>query len=123
MKCHLEWPPEIQAVERKFLSEIETLEKQFLFKDHHPLFYQIIETKIMFLKEYLGIIESNPTITLDELASLVDQRLEEEKRAMDESKIVFDTDKMFRNIRTLDWIKYLIIEKDGRVPSAQDWED
>ena len=123
MKYHLEWPDELQTVERKFLSEIETLEKQFAFKDHNPLFYQIIETKIIFLKEYLGIIEANPTITLDELASLVDQRLEEEKRAMDESKIVFDTDKMFRNVRTLDWIKYLIIEKDGRVPTAQDWED
>ena len=123
MKYHLEWPDELQLVERKFLREIETLEKQLVFKDHNPLFYQIMETKISFLKEYLEFIEANPTISLDELASLVEQRLEEEKRAMNESNTVFDTDKMFRNIRTLDWIKYLIIEKEGRVPSAQDWED
>jgi hypothetical protein len=123
MKYHLEWPDELQTIERKFLSEIETLEKQFVFKDHNPLFYQIIETKISLLKEYLGIIESNPTITLDELASLVDQRLEEQEQAMDQSDNVFDTDKRFRNVRTLDWIKYLIIEKDGRIPSTPDWEE
>jgi hypothetical protein len=29
---------------------------------------------------------------------------------------VFETDKIFKNVRILGWIKYLIIEKDGRVP-------
>lgn len=78
MKYHLELPDELQTVERKFLSEIENLEKELIFKNHSPVFYQIIETKIAFLKEYLAIIEANPTITLDELAALIDQRLETE---------------------------------------------
>ena len=32
MKYHLEWPDELQTVERKFLREIETLEKEYNFK-------------------------------------------------------------------------------------------
>ncbi|HEY7110558.1 MAG TPA: hypothetical protein VH415_14130 [Nitrososphaeraceae archaeon] len=115
MKYHLEWPTELHAVERKFLTEIENLEKELVYKDHSPVFYQIIETKITFLREYLGIMEANPKITLDDLAALVDQRLETEERAMDKSKNVFETDKIFNNVRILGWIKYLTIEKNGRV--------
>ncbi|HEY7109390.1 MAG TPA: hypothetical protein VH415_08185 [Nitrososphaeraceae archaeon] len=119
MKYHLEWPTELQALEKKFLREIETLEKEFVFNDHSPVFYQIIETKIEFLKEYLGILEANTSITLAELAALVDQRLETEERAMDKSTNVFETDKIFNNVRILGWIKYLIIEKNGQVPDSQ----
>ena len=72
------------------------------------------------MKEYLGIIEADPTITLDELASLVDQRLEDQERGMDKSNNVFETDKIFRNVSILDWIKYLIIEKNGHVPDSGD---
>ena len=41
----VEWPGELQVVERKFFREFETLEKEFVYKDHNPLFYQIIEKK------------------------------------------------------------------------------
>jgi hypothetical protein len=87
------------------------------------LFYQIIEKKISLLKEYLEVIEASPAIILDELAALVDQRLEEQERAMDKSNDLFETDKIFTNIRILGWIKYLIVEKDGRIPNRPDWED
>ena len=106
----------MQRAVEYFLREIETLEKEFIYKDHNPTFYQIIEKKISFLKEYIGIIEANPSITLEELAALADQRLEEQERAMDKSNNVFETDKIFNNVRILGWIKYLIIEKEGRVP-------
>lgn len=39
---------------------------------------------------------------------------------MDKSKDVFETDKIFNNVRILGWIKYLIIEKTGRVPDRND---
>jgi hypothetical protein len=68
MKYHLEWPTELQALERKFLFEIEGLENEFVYKKHALTFYRIIENKIAFLKEVLNTIEANPTLTLDELA-------------------------------------------------------
>jgi hypothetical protein len=79
MKYHLKWPTELQALERKFLLEIEALEKEFIYKKHAPTFYRIIEKKIAFLKDVLYTIEANPTITLDDLAAIVDHKLETEE--------------------------------------------
>ena len=94
MKYHLEWPTELQAIERKFCMEIEDLEKEF-FPKHAPTFIRINEEKIAFLKEILSTIEANPTITTRELAQLVDQKLEKEERALKNAKNVFETDKIF----------------------------
>jgi hypothetical protein len=115
MDYHLELPNELLALERKFLLEIENLEKQF-YPYHAPTSTHIIEKKIAFLKETLGIIEANPRITLDELADLVDYSLVTEERALKNAKNVFETDKIFASVRILGWIKYMIIEKNGRVP-------
>jgi hypothetical protein len=42
---------------------------------------------------------------------------------MDESNDIFEPDKIFNIVRILGWIKYFIIENDGRVPNAADWTD
>lgn len=39
---------------------------------------------------------------------------------MNKSKDVFETDMIFNNVRILGWIKYLIIEKNGRIPDTVD---
>jgi hypothetical protein len=87
------------------------LEKGFIYKKHAPMFCRIIEKKITFLKDVLNTIETNPTITLEELAAVVDHKLEAEERALANSKDVFDnvSDKIFDSVRILGWIKYLII--------------
>jgi len=119
MKYHLEWSIELQALERKLLAEIEDLEKQF-FPNHAPTFSRVIEKKIAFLKEVLSTMEANQNITTRELAQLIDQKLEKEQRALKRAKNVFETDKIFDSVRILGWIKYLIIEKNGRVPREED---
>ena len=119
MKYHLEWSIELQALERKLLAEIEDLEKQF-FHNHAPTFTRIIEKKIAFLKEVLSTIEANQNITTRELAQLIDQKLEKEQRALKRAKNVFKTDKIFDSVRILGWVKYLILEKNGRVPREED---
>ncbi len=65
-------------------------------------------------------MEATPNITTRELAQLVDQKLEKEQRALKRAKNVFETDKIFDSVRILGWIKYLIIEKNGRVPREED---
>jgi hypothetical protein len=119
MKYHLEWSIELQVLERKLLAEIEDLEKQF-FHNHAPTFTRIIEKKIAFLKEVLSTIEANQNITTRELAQLIDQKLEKEQRALKRAKNVFETDKIFDSVRILGWVKYLILEKNGRVPREED---
>jgi hypothetical protein len=56
MQYHLEWPDELQAIERKFLDEIERWEKE-LHLEHAPTFITIIEKRIAFLDTFFTIIE------------------------------------------------------------------
>jgi hypothetical protein len=122
MEYHLESSDELQAIERKFLNEVESSEKE-LHPKHATTFIIIILKRIAFLKEFLGIIETNPSITIEELARLVDHKLETEERALKNAKSIFETDKIFDSVRILGWIKYLIIEKNGRVPREEDKEE
>jgi hypothetical protein len=99
------------------------LGKRIYLQKHAPTFYRIIEKKIAFVKEILSTIEANSTITLEDLAAFVDHRLETEERALKNAKNVFETDKIFDSERILGWIKYLIIEKNGRVPSKDEQDE
>jgi hypothetical protein len=74
--------------------------------------------KLVFLKEILSTIEANPKITIRELAQSVDQKLDKEGTRI--QKRVFRADKIFDSVRILGWIRYLIIEKNGRVPREDD---
>jgi hypothetical protein len=89
-------PAEFEATGRRLIKEIENLEKESIYKDHTN-FLSNHWKEIKFLKEYLEITETNPTIKLDELSGLADQRLKTEERATDKSNNVFETDK---NLRT-----------------------
>lgn len=123
MQYHLQWSDELQELESKFLKEIESLEKE-IHPEHSPTFIRIIEKKIALLREILCIVEANPNITLQELAELVDHKLETEERALKNAKRVLDSDVIFDSIRILDWIRYLIREKNGRIPRDDShWED
>ena len=74
MQYHLEWSDELQAIERKLLDEIESSEKE-LHPKHADTFTAIILRKIALLNEILGIVESSPSITTEEIAALVDLSL------------------------------------------------
>jgi hypothetical protein len=122
MRYHLEWPDELQAIEKKLLDEVESSKKE-LHPTHAPTFTAIIQRRIDLLKETLGVIEANPNITVEDLAGLVDHKLETQERALQKAKNVFDTDTIFTDVRILEWIKYLIIEKGGRVPNTADTDE
>jgi|RhiMetdeSRZDD1v2_1073273.scaffolds.fasta_scaffold486863_2 hypothetical protein len=115
MQYHLEWSDELQAIERKLLDEIESSEKE-LHPKHADTFTAIILRKIALLNEILGIVESSPSITTEEIAALVDHKLEKEVAALENAKQILDTERICDNLRILERIKYLIIEKNGRVP-------
>ena len=122
MRYHLEWSDELQAIEKELLDEVESSKKE-LHATHAPTFTAIIQRRIGLLKETLGIIEANPNITVEDLAGLVDLNLETQERALQNAKNVFDTDRIFTDVRILQWIKYLIIEKGGRVPNTSDTDE
>jgi hypothetical protein len=122
MRYHLEWSDELQTIEKKFLNEIESSKKE-LHPTHAATFSTIIQRRIALLKEILCIIEANSNITVEDLAALVDHKLETQQSGLQNAKNVFDTDRIFTDVRILEWIKYLIIEKGGRVPITEDTDE
>jgi hypothetical protein len=60
-------------------------------------------------------MEANPGI--------IDHMLGTEVRALKNAKNILYTDKIFDNIRILSWIKYLIIEKNSRLPREDNQEE
>jgi hypothetical protein len=90
MRYHLEWLDELQVIEKELLDEVESSKKE-LHQTHAPIFTAIIQRRIALLKETLGIIEANSNITVEDLAALVDHKLETEERALKKAKNVFDT--------------------------------
>ena len=122
MRYHLEWLDELQVIEKELLDEVESSKKE-LHPTHAPTFTAIIQRSIALLKETLGIIEANPNITVEDLAGLVDLNLETQERALQNAKNLFETDRIFTDVRILEWIRYLIIENGGRVPNTADTDD
>jgi hypothetical protein len=49
--------------------------------------------------------------------------LETLEGALQNAKNVFDTDRIFTDVRIFEWIKYLITEKGGRVPNTADTDE
>jgi hypothetical protein len=47
-------------------------------------------------------------MTMQELADLIDYRIEGEERELDDAKSVFETDKIFIELRILEWIRFTV---------------
>jgi len=56
----------------------------------------------------LDTIESNPSMTLQELEGLIDYRIESSERELDDAQTREETDRIFDEVRILDWIMFMI---------------
>lgn len=56
----------------------------------------------------LDTIESNPSMTLQELEGLIDYRIESSERELDDAQTREETDRIFVEVRILDWIMFMI---------------
>jgi hypothetical protein len=98
---------EFEKLKATLNAEIKGLEKEI--KPTHSLtFNQTVQRKIELINSTLETIESNPCMTMQELADLIDYRIEGEERELDDAKSVFETDKIFIELRILEWIRFTV---------------
>ena len=98
----------------KAVLDAEIKELEIEIKPIHTLtLNQTIQRKIELINSTLETIESNPCMTMQELADLIDYRIEGEERELDDSTSIFETDKIFIELRILEWIG-LAIRKVGQ---------
>jgi hypothetical protein len=98
---------ELQELNVRLTAEIQGLEKE-INRQHSPAFNGIIERKIELINNTLDMIESNPNIPIQELADLIDYRIDGEERELDDATTVFETDRIFNEIRILEWIRFTV---------------
>jgi hypothetical protein len=106
---------EFEKLKAVLNAEIKGLEKEI--KPIHSLtFNQTIQRKIELINSTLETIESNPCMTMQELADLIDYRIEGEERELDDATSIFETDKNFIELRILEWIRFTV-RKIGQLMS------
>ena len=100
---------EFEKLKAVLNAEIRELKKEV--KPIHSLtFNQTIQRKIELINSTLETIESNPSMTMQELVDLIEYRIEGEERELDDSTSVFETDKIFIELRILEWIRLTVRE-------------
>ena len=98
---------QVQQLERKLTSESESLKKN-VKSPHTPTLMRSLKRKAQLITWTLQIIELNPNIVMQELEILVDCRIDSLKTELDDAQSRWQSDRIFDEIRSLEWILFTI---------------
>lgn len=107
MESTLSHTSELQVLERRLASEIEGATK-IISPLNNLTYNHSVNKKIELINWTLDTIESNPSMTLEELEGLIDYRIESSERELDDAQTREETDRIFDEVRILDWIMFMI---------------
>ena len=107
MESTLSHTNELQVLERRLASEIEGATKK-ISPLHNLAYNHSVNKKIELINWTLDTIESNPSMTLQELEGLIDYRIESSERELDDAQTREETDRIFGEVRILDWVMFMI---------------
>ena len=94
---------ELAELKRRLIHEIVGLENEAnRFQDFSN---STVDKKISMINWTLDIMESNPNITIQELADLIDYRIEGDERELDNAENRDELDCVFNELRILEWIR------------------
>jgi hypothetical protein len=95
---------ELAELKRRLIHEIVGLENEVnKFQDFFS--NATVDKKISMINWTLDIMESNPNITIQELADLIDYRIEGAERELDNAENRDELDCLFNELRILEWIR------------------
>jgi len=95
---------ELAELKRMLIREIVGLENEVnRFQDFFS--NATVDKKISMINWTLDIMESNPNITIQELADLIDYRIEGDERELDNAENRDELDCLFNELRILEWIR------------------
>jgi hypothetical protein len=95
---------ELAELKRRLIHEIVGLEYEAnRFQDH--ISNVTVDKKISMINWTLDTIESNPNMTIQELADLIDYRIEGNEREIDNAETRDELDWVFNELTILEWIR------------------
>jgi hypothetical protein len=98
---------QFQELLKKLSKEDNRLHNEIHF-DHVSFFQRWIEKKIEFIDQSRKLIVRNPDLTINELANILDNRIEREARKLDKTKTFEKREIIYNNLSALEWIRNLV---------------
>ena len=98
---------QFQELLKKLAREDNRLHNDIQF-DHVSFFRRWVEKKIEFINQSRNLIYGNPDLTINELASIFDNRIEREARKLDKTKTFEKREIIYNNLSAMEWIRNIV---------------
>lgn len=98
---------QFQALDKKLTKEAYKLTEEIQV-DHVPIFQRWIEKKLQCIEKSKTLMYRNPNITIDELATILDNRIEREARKLDKTKSFEKMEPIYSTLSTLERTRNIV---------------
>jgi UDP-3-O-[3-hydroxymyristoyl] glucosamine N-acyltransferase len=98
---------QFQELDRKLTKEANKLLEE-VRAGHVPLFQHWIETKLECIKKSKTLVIQNPNLTINELAQLLDDRIENEAQKLHKTKTFEEMEEICNNLSALEWTRNIV---------------
>lgn len=103
MESQLATSEEFQVLKKRLYSEIKSLYKT-LDQDHSPVYRRLLEKKIQLIGDIIDTINPNPGISLYELCSMIEGRIDVEEREINDGVPFEEKENIYHSISAYEWI-------------------
>ena len=76
--------------------------------NHVSFFRHWVEKKIEFIDQSRKLIRGEPDLTINELANILDNRLEKEARKLDNTKTFEKREIIYNNLSAMEWVRNVV---------------
>jgi hypothetical protein len=98
---------QFQELLEKLAREDDRLHNDIQF--HHALFFRRwVEKKIELINQSRNLIQGNPDLTINELVSILDNRIEREARKLDKTRTFEKREIIYNNLSAMEWIRNVV---------------
>lgn len=98
---------QFQELDKKLTKEAKKLTDEIQV-DHVPIFQRWLEKKLQCIDKSKTLMYRNPNMTIDELAILLDSRIEREARKLDKTKSFEKMETIYSTLSALEWTRNIV---------------
>lgn len=98
---------QFQELDKKPTREADKLTDE-IQAGHVPIFQRLLEKKLQCIDKSKALMYRNPNMTIDELAIVLDNRIEREARKLDKTKSFQKMETIYSTLSALEWTRNIV---------------
>jgi hypothetical protein len=98
---------QFQELDKKLTREADKLTGE-IQAGHVPIFQRLLEKKLQCIDKSKALICRNPNMTVDELAIVLDNKIEREARKLDKTKSFEKMETIYSTLSALEWTRNIV---------------